>query len=101
MRAISTTPDTIAGAPGDLDASCDQIGRNWMKTAPAIKPTSEPSPPTTTPTRSRIERATGKMSGFTNVVAIAKSEPATPAYPALTPKARVLERGRVTPAGGG
>ena len=50
-----------------------------MKIAPAISPTSEPSPPMTTPTRSRIESAIGNVSGLTNVVAIANSDPATPA----------------------
>ena len=45
-----------------------------MKTAPAISPTSEPRPPTTTPTRSRIESAIGNVSGLTNVVAIANSD---------------------------
>jgi hypothetical protein len=52
---------------------------NWMKTAPTIGPSSEPSPPTTTPTRRKIESAIGNVSGLTNVVAIVKSEPATPA----------------------
>ena len=79
MSAIRTTPETTAGAPGDFETCCDQMGRNWMKTAPTISPTSEPSPPTTTPTRSRIESAIGNVSGLTNVVAIANSDPATPA----------------------
>ena len=79
ISAIRSAPETTDGAPGDWETSCDQIGRNWMKTAPAISPTSEPRPPTTTPTRSRIESAIGKVSGLTNVVAIANREPATPA----------------------
>jgi hypothetical protein len=79
MRAMSRAPETTDGAPGDFETSCDHVGRNWMNTAPATSPTSEPSPPTTTPTRRRIESATGNVSGLTYVVAIANREPATPA----------------------
>ena len=50
-----------------------------MKIAPKTSGQSEPSPPTTTPTRRKIESAIKYVSGFTNVVAIAKNEPATPA----------------------
>ena len=42
------------------------------------------------PTSRKIESATGKFSGLTLAVAIAKSPPATPAYAALIPKASVL-----------
>ena len=61
-----------------------------MKTAPKTRPESPPRPPTTTPTRRNIDSATGNVSGLTNVVAIAKSDPATPAYAALIPNASVL-----------
>ena len=52
---------------------------NWMKIAPAMRPFSEPSPETTMPTRRKIDSATGNVSGLTNVVVIAKSDPAAPA----------------------
>ena len=82
----------IAGAPGSFVRSTiasgsreatpspwAQSGRNWMKIAPTTRPESPPRPPTTTPTRRKIESAIGKVSGLTNVVAMAKSDPATPA----------------------
>ena len=61
-----------------------------MKIAPKTSPDRPPSPPTTMPTRRKIESATGNVSGFTNALAIAKSPPATPAYAALIPNASVL-----------
>ena len=51
----------------------------WMKIAPKTSGQSEPSPPTTTPTSRKMESAIGNVSGLTNVVAIASSEPAMPA----------------------
>lgn len=53
-------------------------------------PASDPRPPTTTPTSRKIESAIGNVSGLTNVVAIANSDPATPQYAALTANASVL-----------
>ena len=50
-----------------------------MKIAPNTRPESPPSPPTTIPTRRKIDSATGNVSGLTNALAIAKSPPATPA----------------------
>ncbi len=51
----------------------------WMKIAPKTSGQSEPSPPTTTPTSRKIESVIGNVSGLTNVVAIASSDPETPA----------------------
>ena len=50
-----------------------------MKMAPKAIGQSEPSPAATAPTSRKIESVIGNVSGLTNVVAIASSEPATPA----------------------
>ena len=54
-----------AGAPGDFEMFCAQSGMNWMKIAPTMSPVREPRPETTTPTRRKIESATGNVSGLT------------------------------------
>ena len=51
---------------------------NWTNRPPKIAPGIEARPPTTTPTRSVIERNTVKLSGATNWITIAPSAPATP-----------------------
>ena len=89
------TPKATAGAPGasvsrspssgsqsgitDSTRCAHSICMKWMKIAPNTSGQSEPRPPTTTPTSRKIDSAIGKVSGLTNVVAIASSEPATPA----------------------
>jgi hypothetical protein len=47
--------------------------------APTTRPESPPRPPTTIPTRRKMESAIGNVSGFTKALAIANSPPATPA----------------------
>ena len=95
MIRIRTTPNATAARPGASVSMSPRIGRKsgitlstrcahsicmkWMKIAPKTSGQSEPSPPTTTPTSRKIESAIGNVSGLTNVVAIASSEPATPA----------------------
>ena len=54
-----------AGAPGDFEMFWAQSGMNWMKIAPMISPCNEPSPAMTTPTRRKIDSATGNVSGLT------------------------------------
>src|SRR5688500_19731184 len=62
-----------------------------------MTPDSAPSPPTTTLASRRIERLSGKVSGFTYETSIASSAPATPAYADETPNAIVLYAAGLTP----
>ncbi|MNU05109.1 hypothetical protein D3C72_2497980 [compost metagenome] len=53
-------------------------GTNMMKMAPKIAPYSVPTPPTTMPTSSEIDRKSVNESGATNCTAMADSAPPTP-----------------------
>jgi hypothetical protein len=68
-----------------------------MNSAPKTTPTSEPSPPTTTPISSRSDRLIWNVSGFTKPMMIAYSDPATPAKNAEIPNASVFVSARLIP----
>src|SRR3954447_25807251 len=69
----------------------DTSGKRPMKSAPASAPQSEPSPATAAPISSWSESVTPNSFGCANpFVTRTKSDPATPAKAAETPKASVL-----------
>ncbi len=68
-----------------------------MKIAPKMAPEIDAVPPTIMPTKKKIDCCTPKLSGATNWMAMAPSEPAMPVNIALTAKARVLNRAMSMP----
>ena len=66
------------------------FGTNSTKSPPNSEPRMEATPPTTMPTNRVIETPKAKLSGATNSMATAESEPAMPVIMALTAKVLVL-----------
>ena len=78
------------GRPGDFETSCAQMRQELDEDRAGEQPDERAEPADDDADEQEIESAIGKVSGLTNVVAIANSDPATPAYAALTPNASVL-----------
>src|SRR3954451_21457094 len=85
------TPDNASST------SDDQTGTKTMNSAPNTAPATVARPPTTIAARNANDTVSVKDSGATKPWANVKSAPATPAYAALSPKARVLKVARLTP----
>src|SRR5258708_4608391 len=99
MIRIRAAPKKMSGFPAkERDPICRPAspafsakeGRHTTNTPPRAARKSKPHPPITTPTSSVRERPRPKLSGLMKLVTMASSEPATPAYAAESPKARVL-----------
>src|ERR1041384_6811007 len=52
-----------SGTPERVETCVEIVGRYWTKSAPRTSPGSEPRPPTTAPTRIRIESRHVKLGG--------------------------------------
>ena len=93
MTAMTNRPKTTSWPCADpmSGAEAESVGRSAMKAAPSRTPHREPSPATAAPTRILSESVTENSFGWAKpFVARTKSEPATPASAAETPKASVL-----------